>query len=81
VAQPITPDGPITPVAPVTTATAAAPNFLFIISDDQGLDASAQYSLSQDLPNTPVVNALAARGLVFDNAWAHRRAQQPVDPS
>jgi len=49
---------------------ASTPNFLFIISDDQGLDASAQYSISQDLPNTPVINALAADGIVFDNAWA-----------
>lgn len=56
------------PDTPLTST--AAPNFLFIISDDQGLDASAQYSLSQDLPNTPVVNGLAERGLVFDNAWA-----------
>lgn len=46
------------------------PNVLFIISDDQGLDASAQYGVSQDLPHTPVINALANRGLVFDNAWA-----------
>ena len=46
------------------------PNFLFIISDDQGLDASAQYPYSQDLPHTPVIDALAQRGLVFDNAWA-----------
>ena len=47
-----------------------APNFLFIISDDQGLDASAQYAVSQDLPHTPVIDSLAATGLVFDNAWA-----------
>jgi len=52
------------------SSDATPPNILFIISDDQGLDASAQYSLSQDLPNTPVIDALAQRGLVFDNAWA-----------
>lgn len=49
---------------------ASTPNILFIISDDQGLDASAQYTVSQDIPNTPVINALAQRGIVFDNAWA-----------
>ena len=52
------------------TGLSASPNLLLIISDDQGIDASAQYSVSQDLPNTPVIDALAARGLVFDNAWA-----------
>ena len=56
--------------SPDTTPDTSRPNILFIISDDQGLDASAQYSVSQDVPNTPVINALANRGLVFDNAWA-----------
>ena len=51
------------------TTDFSRPNILFIISDDQGLDASAQYSLGQDLPNTPVIDALANRGLIFDNAW------------
>lgn len=45
-------------------------NILLIISDDQGLDASAQYTFSNDPPQTPVLDALAAEGLVFDNAWA-----------
>lgn len=49
---------------------ANTPNFLFIISDDQGIDASAQYSVGQDLPNTPIINALADQGIIFDNAWA-----------
>ncbi len=52
------------------TNDAEAPNFLFIISDDQGLDASAQYAVSQDVPHTPVIDSLAAKGIVFDNAWA-----------
>ncbi len=46
------------------------PNILLIISDDQGVDSSAQYLFSTDAPNTPVIDALAADGLVFDNAWA-----------
>ena len=54
----------------ITPSDTSQPNFLFIISDDQGLDASAQYSISQDLPTTPVIDSLAARGIVFDNAWA-----------
>ena len=53
-----------------TTTSSTRPNILLIISDDQGLDSSAQYSLSSDLPTTPNLNALANGGLVFDNAWA-----------
>ncbi len=45
-------------------------NILLIISDDQGLDASAQYTYSNDVPNTPNLNSLASAGLVFANAWA-----------
>ena len=46
------------------------PNILFILTDDQGLDASAQYELSTDLPSTPTIDTLAAEGIVFDNMWA-----------
>ena len=45
------------------------PNILFIISDDQGLDASAQYDFSADLPQTPTLNMLAQQGITFDNMW------------
>ena len=48
----------------------ATPNILLIISDDQGLDSSAQYSLTSQPPYTPRLNALADNGLVFENAWA-----------
>ena len=71
--EPVDPVGPVDPVDPTDpspSSDASAPNILFIISDDQGVDASAQYSFSQDLPNTPVIDALANRGLVFENAWA-----------
>ena len=46
------------------------PNIILIISDDQGLDSSAQYNLSADLPVTPHLDQLAASGITFDNAWA-----------
>ena len=52
------------------SSTSSQPNILLIISDDQGIDASAQYSLSSDLPVTPRLNQLAAEGIIFDNAWA-----------
>lgn len=51
-------------------STETRPNILLIISDDQGLDSSAQYQVGSDLPVTPVLDALAQDGLVFDNAWA-----------
>lgn len=47
-----------------------APNILLIISDDQGIDSSSQYSVGDDLPATPTLNGLAAEGIVFDQAWA-----------
>lgn len=63
---PATPEPPATPDSPASQE----PNILFIIADDQGLDASSQYSVSQDLPNTPIIDGLAQNGLIFDNAWA-----------
>jgi len=50
--------------------TPLQPNILFIISDDQGLDASSQYSISDDLPQTPNLDELAKQGLTFENMWA-----------
>ena len=53
-----------------TQSAVAQPNILLIIADDQGVDASAQYPLSVDVPTTPTLNKLASEGIVFDNAWA-----------
>ena len=50
-------------------ASSGKPNIVFIITDDQGLDSSAQYSVSSDLPVTPNFTALANAGLIFENAW------------
>jgi len=57
----------ITPTDPVATSS---PNILLIIADDMGVDASAQYSYSDDPPTTPTLDALAEQGIVFDNMWA-----------
>ena len=46
------------------------PNILLVMSDDQGIDASAQYDFGDDLPNTPVINSLARNGIVYENVWA-----------
>ena len=51
-------------------ATPTTPNILFIISDDQGLDASNQYAYSNDTPSTPYLDELANQGVIFDNVWA-----------
>ncbi|MCO4797951.1 MAG: sulfatase-like hydrolase/transferase [Colwelliaceae bacterium] len=59
----------IPPVVEMPIEDDQAPNILFIISDDQGLDASAQYDLSEDSPNTPTLNELAQQGIIFDNMW------------
>jgi arylsulfatase A-like enzyme len=64
-APPVTQPAPTLP--PVTQTT---PNILLIISDDQGIDASAQYGLSMDVPSTPTLNFLASGGVVYDNVWA-----------
>ena len=66
-----TEDSVETPVEPPTKNDNALvqPNILFIISDDQGLDASAQYDFSADLPQTPTLNMLAQQGITFENMW------------
>lgn len=46
-------------------------NILVIVADDMGQDASAQYSLSSDVPVTPNLNTLATSGIIFDNAWVY----------
>lgn len=46
------------------------PNILFILSDDQGVDSSAEYDYSRDPPITPTISQLAEDGVIFQNAWA-----------
>lgn len=49
----------------------AAPNILLVILDDVGVDDIGCYGLGSDPARTPTLDALAARGLRFDRAWAH----------
>ncbi len=56
-------------IAIAATSSANTPNIIFVISDDQGKDASAEYNFSTDLPNTPNLSALANSGIIFDNLW------------
>ncbi|WP_181902125.1 sulfatase-like hydrolase/transferase [Thalassotalea euphylliae] len=66
----ISPESTVVTTPDAVGNNAGKPNILLIIADDLGLDASAQHNLSIDLPMTPNLDALAARGLVFDNVWA-----------
>jgi arylsulfatase A-like enzyme len=53
-------------------AALAQSNVLLVIADDLGTDKLASYSPAgeQPLPATPTLDALAASGVSFDNAWA-----------
>ena len=61
-----------------TAGAPARPNILFILADDLGAEASAIYPAlyNAGAPGghgqvpTPTLSALAARGIVFDTAWA-----------
>ena len=55
----------------IDAAMTPGANILFIIADDLGQDSSAQYSLVSDVPNTPTLNDLAGKGLVFENLWVN----------
>lgn len=45
-------------------------NFLLIISDDIGIDKTSTYGEFDSAPPTPNLDALAAQGLLFRNAYA-----------
>ncbi|MFM1873668.1 MAG: hypothetical protein RL398_3090 [Planctomycetota bacterium] len=47
------------------------PNVLVIVADDLGVDSIGCYQEGTDLPSTPNLDALAARGVLFRNAYAY----------
>ena len=49
------------------------PNILVIIGDDMGIETLGSFGVGSDTPTTATLDALAARGLSFNNMWA-----QPV---
>jgi arylsulfatase A-like enzyme len=51
--------------------TRPRPNVLVIVADDIGVDMIGAYGESPAAPCTPHIDALAARGLLFRNAWAN----------
>ncbi len=48
-----------------------APNILVVLLDDVGRDKVHAYGESAAAPPTPNLDALAARGVLFRNAWAY----------
>lgn len=49
---------------------AAQKNVLVIVADDLGLGDVNFYSVSEDPPRTPTLDALAEQGVSFTNAWS-----------
>lgn len=52
-------------------AAQTPPNLLVVIADDLGVDGVSVYGEGTQPPPTPVIDALAARGVLFRNAWAN----------
>ena len=60
-------------LAPVLLAagTVAQDNVLIILADDLGVDGINAYQEGWRPPSTPVIDGLAANGVLFRNAWAN----------
>lgn len=52
-------------------ALAQQPNVLLLIADDLGVDRVGAYAAVPDPGHTPVIDALAADGVLFRNAWSN----------
>src|SRR5687768_3418663 len=66
------------PAAPVAPAPAPAspdselpPNVLVIVADDLGVDKVRAYGVHPQAPPTPNIDALAAKGVLFRNAYTY----------
>ncbi len=46
-------------------------NVLIVVADDLGVDGVASYREGANPPPTPTIDGLAARGVLFRNAWAN----------
>ncbi len=52
-------------------AATTSPNILLIIADDLGKDAIKGYSEGSIKPNTPNIDAIRTKGLIFTNFWSN----------
>lgn len=58
-------------LASAAPAAETRPNILLIVADDLGVDRVAAYGEHPDPGSTPVLDSLAAHGLLFRNAWSN----------
>ncbi len=54
-----------------TPTTTSSPNILLIIADDLGKDAIKGYTEGSIKPNTPNIDAIRTKGLIFNNFWSN----------
>ena len=57
--------------APVVAQDPPPTNILVLLADDLGVDNVGTYGLGGNLPATPRLDALAAEGVTFVNAWSN----------
>lgn len=57
-------------VSSTAVGGAGAPNVLLVLVDDVGIEHLGLYGVGQELARTPNLDALAARGVVFEHAWS-----------
>jgi arylsulfatase A-like enzyme len=58
-------------VLALSTSSFAQLNILVLMADDLGPDGVGAYGVGPSPPSTPVIDSLAASGVLFRNAWAH----------
>jgi arylsulfatase B len=54
-----------------TSIVNTSPNILLIIADDLGRDAIKGYTEGSIKPNTPNIDAIRSKGLMFNNFWSN----------
>lgn len=62
--------GRLSAPGPGTPSGREPTNVLILLADDLGVDNVGAYGLGSDLPPTPNLDALAAEGVRFTNAWS-----------
>ena len=58
-------------LTPAGATQGGKPNILLLVADDLGVDAVGAYGEGGSPPPTPNIDALAASGVLFRNAWAY----------
>ncbi len=65
------PEDSATPHDSADTGVVPPPNVLFVLLDDVGVDKIGAYGVHDQPPPTPTIDALAAEGVLFENAWTY----------